>query len=103
MRAELSRIDARGSTALHEAWLTGCRLIAPDRAQTGRLTRTFLLTDGLANVGLTDAEQIAVQAGEVRANAGIGTSTFGIGVDYDEGLLGVGGGILRSWFGTATR
>ena len=88
LRAEMSRIEARGSTALHEAWLTGCRLIAPDSAQISHVTRTFLLTDGLANVGLTDAEQIAAQAGEVRANAGIGTSTFGIGLDYDEGLLG---------------
>lgn len=88
LRAELSRVEARGTTALHEAWLTGCRLIAPESPATNRLPRCFLLTDGLANVGLTDAEQIAAQAGGVRANAGIGTSTFGIGLDYDEGLLG---------------
>lgn len=88
LRAELSRVEARGSTALHEAWLTACRLIAPESPATNHLARCFLLTDGLANVGLTDAEQIATQAGGVRANAGIGTSTFGIGLDYDEGLLG---------------
>jgi len=88
LRAELSSIEARGNTALHEGWLTGCRVIAPETAKADHLARCFLLTDGLANVGLTDREQIAAQAAEVRANAGIGTSTFGIGVDYDEGLLG---------------
>jgi Ca-activated chloride channel family protein len=88
LRAELSRVEARANTALHEAWLTGCRLIAPETTATQRLTRCFLLTDGLANVGLTDPEQIAAQAGGVRANASVGTSTFGIGSDYDEGLLG---------------
>src|SRR5438132_172271 len=54
----------------------------------GRLTRCFLLTDGLANVGVTDVEQIAADAAGVRANAGVGTSTFGIGLDYNEALLG---------------
>jgi len=63
-------------------------VIAPEAVTDDRLSRCFLLTDGLANVGVTDAEQIAAQAADVRANAGIGTSTFGIGRDYDEGLLG---------------
>jgi Ca-activated chloride channel family protein len=88
LRAELKSIQARGNTALHEGWLTGCRVIAPESASGNGLSRCFLLTDGLANVGVTDAEQIAAQAADVRANAGIGTSPFGIGSDYDEGLLG---------------
>jgi Ca-activated chloride channel homolog len=88
--AELERIGARGSTALHEGWLTGCNAIAADeRADRERgVARCFLLTDGLANVGLTDTEQIASQAGGIRETAGIGTSTFGIGIDYAEELLG---------------
>jgi hypothetical protein len=88
LRAELSSVQARGNTALHEGWLTGCRVIAPEAVTDDRLSRCFLLTDGLANVGLTNAEQIATEAAGVRANAGIGTSTFGIGQDYDESLLG---------------
>jgi Ca-activated chloride channel family protein len=48
----------------------------------------FLLTDGLANVGIQDPEQIASQASQILRTAGVGTSTFGIGADYDEGLLG---------------
>jgi Ca-activated chloride channel family protein len=90
IRAGLSQIEARASTALHEGWLTGCRAIAADSAPDGRyeLARCFLLTDGQANVGLTDPELIASEAAGVRAHAGIGTSTFGIGPDYDELLLG---------------
>jgi Ca-activated chloride channel family protein len=105
LRAQLSAIQARGNTALHQGWLTGCRVIAPETLADGRLTRCFLLTDGLANVGLTDREQIAAQAADVRANAGIGTSTFGIGHDYDEGLLGpmavAGGGQFHHLRGPA--
>ncbi len=87
LRAELTAVEARGSTALHTGWLTGCRAIAPETAGAV-LARCFLLTDGLANVGLTDAEQIASEAASVREHAGVGTSTFGIGDDYDESLLG---------------
>ncbi len=52
------------------------------------MSRCWLLTDGLANVGFTDTEQIAAQAADIRRNAGISTSTFGVGTDYDETLLG---------------
>jgi Ca-activated chloride channel family protein len=87
LRAELTSVQARGGTALHEGWISGCRAIAP-RTPEGTLTRCLLLTDGLANVGLTDAEQITAEAARVRAHAGVGTSTFGIGEDYAETLLG---------------
>jgi Ca-activated chloride channel family protein len=89
-REALDGIEARSSTALHEGWLTGCRSIASDSPvrDAGRLARCFLLTDGLANVGERDPEKIAEEAAGIRNNAGIGTSTFGIGTDYDEGLLG---------------
>jgi len=88
LRAELSAVQARGSTALHEGWLTGCKAITLATPDAGRLARCFLLTDGLANIGVTDVEQIASDAAGVRGNAGVGTSTFGIGLDYNEALLG---------------
>lgn len=90
--AELARIEARGSTALHEGWLVGCRAIAAETRASAEaadgVRRCFLLTDGQANIGVTDPRQIAEEASGVRANAGVGTSTFGIGHDYDEELLG---------------
>lgn len=88
IREALAEVEARASTALHQGWLTGCQAIAGDSVDAERVTRCFLLTDGLANVGETDPERIAADAARVRAKALITTSTFGIGSDYDEGLLG---------------
>ena len=90
VRAALKGVHARASTALYDGWLTGCRAIAEDRAagEQSRSARCLLLTDGLANMGPTDPEQIAAQAAGNRENAGISTSTFGIGANYDEHLLG---------------
>ncbi len=89
VRSALAEIHARATTALHEGWLTGCQAIAGEStAGDGRLARCFLLTDGLANVGLTDPEQIAGEAAGIYGQAGIGTSTFGFGRDYSQELLG---------------
>ncbi len=91
--AELANIDARDSTALHEGWLVGCRAIAADSAEPSAearsgVRRCFLLTDGQANVGLTRSDELAQAAAQVREMAHVSTSTFGIGTDYDEELLG---------------
>ncbi|HET7036099.1 MAG TPA: VWA domain-containing protein, partial [Thermomicrobiaceae bacterium] len=95
----LAGLAARGNTALHQGWLTGCHAIAGEgarpEARPETLARCLLLTDGLANVGQTDPEQIATEAAGIREHAHVGTSTFGVGEDYDELLLGplaVGGG-----------
>ncbi len=88
IRQRLTRVEARGSTALHEAWLTACNLLASDHLGETRLARCYLLTDGLANVGETDVETIATQAAGVREQAGVGTSAFGLGPQYNEHLLG---------------
>lgn len=90
IREALHTIEARASTALHEGWLTGCNAIVSEAsaAQEGEFGRCFLLTDGIANVGVTDPEQIASEAAGVREHTHISTSTFGIGQDYNELLLG---------------
>ena len=81
----LRAIDARGSTNLGEGWLRGCEQVASHLAATG-VNRCLLLTDGLANVGITDRDQLALHASELRAR-GVSTSTFGVGNDFDERLL----------------
>ena len=88
IRQALEQIEARSSTALHEAWLTSCNMLASDQLQEGRLARCYLLTDGQANVGETDVETIASQAAGIREKAGVSTSAFGMGDDYNELLLG---------------
>lgn len=81
----LRTIDARGSTNLAEGWLRGCEQVASHISEGG-VNRCLLLTDGLANIGITDPDQLSVHAEELRAR-GVSTSTFGVGNDFDERLL----------------
>jgi Ca-activated chloride channel family protein len=83
--ARIRRIDARGSTALHGGWAAGAQQVLEHVAWQG-LNRVLLLSDGLANAGLTDPGAIR---GEVRGMAGreVSTSTIGVGKDYNEDLL----------------
>jgi Ca-activated chloride channel family protein len=82
---QLRTIEARGSTNLGEGWLRGCEQVAGHLAERG-VNRCLLLTDGLANIGITDTDELARHAAELRAR-GVSTSTFGVGNDFDEGLL----------------
>jgi Ca-activated chloride channel family protein len=81
----LRGIDARGSTDLAGGWLRGCEQVALHLAGRG-INRALLLTDGLANVGITDPADLERHAAELRAR-GVTTSTFGVGEDFDERLL----------------
>ncbi len=91
LQAGLAGIDARGSTNLGGGWMQACLQLAdsaplPGNARGPRLQRTLLLTDGLANVGITDASELAGHAVELRMR-GITTSTLGVGEHFDELLL----------------
>ncbi len=81
----LRSIGARNMTNLSGGWLAGCEQVASALDQEG-VNRALLLTDGLANVGITDRDELARHAGELRAR-GVSTSTFGVGDDFDEVLL----------------
>ncbi|MEI7744607.1 MAG: VWA domain-containing protein, partial [Chloroflexota bacterium] len=84
--AELLRhVEARGNTNLHGGWITGCEQVAAGLASEG-VNRVLLLTDGLANNGITAPDELARQAFELRSR-GVSTSTFGVGSDFDEALL----------------
>jgi Ca-activated chloride channel family protein len=83
--AQVERVQARGNTNLGGGWLTGCEELAR-HAQPGRVARCLLLSDGLANAGITDRAELARHAEELRAR-GITTSTIGLGADFDERLL----------------
>ena len=52
----------------------------------GYVSRVILLSDGLANIGLTDAGQLSRRAG-IMYESGVAVSTFGMGYDFDENLL----------------
>lgn len=81
----LTRVHPRGSTNLGGGWLTGCEQVA-EFLEDQRVSRCLLLTDGLANQGITDRDELARHAGELRRR-GVATSTFGVGADFDERLL----------------
>jgi len=83
---QLERIDARGSTDLHGGWLAGCRQVAARLGAEG-VGRCLLLTDGLANVGVSDRDELVRQAGAAFREQRVATSTFGVGADFDERLL----------------
>jgi Ca-activated chloride channel family protein len=82
---QVETIQARGNTDLGGGWLKGCEQIAEhlDRAQIGKC---LLLTDGLANQGITDEAELERHARELRAR-GIATATLGLGYDFNEVLL----------------
>ncbi len=93
----LMGVGPRGNTDLGGGWLTGCGLIGAE-PQGERLRRAFLLTDGEANVGITDPGELSQHAQALR-QLGVVTSTFGLGDHYNEGLLGLladaGGGAFH--------
>jgi Ca-activated chloride channel family protein len=81
----IDAIEVRGMTALHAGWTEGAAQLV-DLLDDARAARVVLLTDGLANVGVTTPVAIARDVGSMRA-AGIVTSTVGLGRQFDEDLL----------------
>jgi Ca-activated chloride channel family protein len=81
----LTQVDSRGSTDLHAGWLTGAEQAA--RGQGGDvLSRVLLLSDGCANHGITAIPDIARQCAQM-AEAGVSTSTYGLGEGFNEELM----------------
>ncbi|HEU0113496.1 MAG TPA: VWA domain-containing protein, partial [Thermomicrobiales bacterium] len=85
-RLALAGIAPRGATNLGGGWLTGCRELTFAPAEEGRVRRALLLTDGQANAGVVDRGELAARAAGLR-QMGVGTTTLGLGLDFDEGLL----------------
>jgi Ca-activated chloride channel family protein len=93
IRLTLNGVDPGGSTDLCGGWLTGCGelsrdLPSPEKLTTAplRIRRSLLLTDGLANAGITSDREISRHATELRKRS-VSTTTLGIGLDFNEELL----------------
>jgi Ca-activated chloride channel homolog len=82
---KVARIDDRGSTDLCAGWLCGGEEIGLHLGADA-VGRCLLLTDGLANAGVTDHDEIVRRVAAVRQRR-IATSAFGLGADFDEFLL----------------
>ena len=83
--SRLGAVGPRGSTDLHAGWSRAAAEIGAS-LRDDSVTRVLVLTDGLANHGITEPRALLKTAGDLR-RLGIATSTFGVGADFDERLL----------------
>jgi Ca-activated chloride channel family protein len=81
----INAIDARGSTNLFGGWEEGVKQLAPF-TRKDRIARVILLSDGQANQGLLNEQEIFAQVAKA-AGAGITTSTVGLGHGFNESLM----------------
>ena len=84
----VSRVQALtpgSSTNLHGGLLGGGQQVL-QHAGAERMNRVLLLSDGLANVGLSSAGELGAEARKAR-ELGMQISTVGLGLQYDEELM----------------
>ncbi len=81
----IATIEASGTTNLSSGWLEGCKLVM-DNQDARYVNRVILMSDGLANRGVTDHAQL-VQMAEQKLNEGASTTTMGLGNDFNEDLM----------------
>ncbi|HSJ13124.1 MAG TPA: VWA domain-containing protein [Longimicrobiales bacterium] len=81
----IEQIESGGSTNLSGGWLRSREFVSDGLLVEG-VNRVLLLTDGRANVGITDRDALVGLCTRARAH-GISTTTIGFGADYDEDLL----------------
>ncbi|MFA7482328.1 MAG: VWA domain-containing protein [Vulcanimicrobiota bacterium] len=94
IKARIDTIVEGGGTNLHQGWLEACNQLG----RVGRksvISRVIVLSDGQTNVGLVCLDSICGQVVDWERR-GVGTSTIGLGIHYNEVLLskmsGAGGG-----------
>jgi Ca-activated chloride channel homolog len=81
--AAIYGIHPGGQTNLSGGWLKGVEVLS---AASDGVRKVLLLTDGVANVGITEPSRLVGLAGQT-ATTGVGTTTIGFGDDFDENLL----------------
>ena len=79
-------IVAGGMTNLSGGMLEGYNEVKITQKE-GFVNRVLLLSDGLANVGISDPAQLKEIAGRQFRENKIGLSTFGVGADFNEELM----------------
>ena len=82
---DIHAIQTGSTTNLSGGWLQGRQFVS-EHAREGSVNRILLLTDGLANVGITDPAKLVGLCRNAAAD-GITTTTIGFGEGYDEDLL----------------
>lgn len=86
LKSVIDKISDRGATNLSGGMLEGYSQAKATRKE-GYVNRVLLLTDGLANQGITDPQALKKLAENKYKEEGVALSTFGLGADYNEDLL----------------
>lgn len=81
----LAAVDSRGCTALFDGWLQGAEQAAL-AASGDFLSRVLLLSDGCANEGPSQPDEVTPHCRNKEA-AGVSTSTYGLGNHFNEELM----------------
>lgn len=86
LHSQVNKIEARGMTNLSGGMLEGYNQVASTQ-QEKYVNRVLLLSDGLANQGITEPEKLKQIAQNKFREQAIGLSTFGVGSDFNELLM----------------
>lgn len=86
LHQKVKQISARNSTNLSGGMLEGYSQVHSTKA-SNFVHRVLLLSDGLANVGVTEPAKLQEIAQKKFREEGIALSTFGVGADFDEKLM----------------
>ncbi len=81
----VDRVEPRGSTNLGGGMVQGLREVERN-LRSEYVNRVILLSDGLANQGITDPNELDRIARRYRAKC-ISLTTMGVGLDYNENLM----------------
>lgn len=86
LRDKISKIQPGGFTNLSEGMFEGYDQVNGTYSR-GYVNRVLLLSDGLANRGITDRFKLADLVRDKNRKDGITISTFGVGNDFNENLM----------------
>ncbi|MGZ4115882.1 MAG: vWA domain-containing protein [Bacteroidia bacterium] len=87
--ARVEKIASGSSTNLEGGIRKGYELVKNSKKLIGSemINRVLLLSDGLANVGMSDPESLSALTRDFFEKDRISISTFGVGNDYNENLM----------------
>jgi Mg-chelatase subunit ChlD len=85
LRQTIDSIQPEGSTNIHSGLILGYKE-ALKNYQKDATNRVILLTDGIANTGVTDPKKISAESSEFNGQ-GIDLSTIGVGLELNNDLL----------------
>jgi len=85
LEALISGVTASGATNLGAGLMTGIDVVL-SATETGNAAKLILISDGLANKGITDSTRLSTMA-SVAVEKEFSVSTVGVGNDFNEQLM----------------